>query len=85
MVKIEGIVNMDKHCCNNESSTFDKLGIAYWQAICVVSNIFGLVCLKVDDSSFQQCLSVLTMPYVFTLQMPLYHQRFQRFDYSLPG
>ena len=29
-----------------KGSNFDELGIGYWQVICVVSNIFGLVCLK---------------------------------------
>ena len=36
-------------------SNFDTRGIGYWQAICVVvSKIFGLVCLKIDDLLFQQ-------------------------------
>ena len=47
-------------------------------------NNFGLVCLKVDDSLFQQCLSISNMPYMFTLHMPLYHEYFQRFDFAIP-
>ena len=50
-------------------SNFDKLGIGYWQTICDVSNSLGLVCLEVDDSLFQQCLSILTMSYIFTLHI----------------